>query len=84
MVMTDTDKHYEELLKLADSLIDNLDELIASMPYPETTRANWGHIGTMLEFNRNLSEISCYLHKQMKFWETKEAERNVGSNAQAG
>jgi hypothetical protein len=73
--MTDTKQHYSDLLNLADSLVDNLEALINKMPPPESTRANWGHIGTMLEFNRSLSEASYYLNKQINFWEAKEAER---------
>lgn len=73
--MSDTKQHYEDLLHLADSLIANLTALIDKMPPPEVTRVNWGHIGTMLEFNRSLSEASYYLNKQINFWETKEAER---------
>jgi hypothetical protein len=73
--MSDTKQHYADLLNLADTLVDNLAVLIAKMPPPETTRVNWGHIGTMLEFNRSLSEASYYLNKQIIFWETKEAER---------
>ncbi len=42
---------------------------------PETTRANWGHIGTLLEFNRTLSEASYFLNKQIDLWEKREAER---------
>ena len=73
--MTDTKQHYSELLNLADTLVDNLSDLIAKMPPPEATRVNWGHIGSMLEFNRSLSEASYYLNKQINFWESKEAER---------
>ena len=73
--MSDTKQHYADLLNLSDSLVDNLEALINKMPPPEATRVNWGHIGTMLEFNRSLSEASYYLNKQINFWESKEAER---------
>ena len=73
--MSDTKQHYADLLNLADALLENLYGLIERMPPPEVTRANWGHIGTMLEFNRSLSEASSYLNKQINFWEAKEAER---------
>ena len=73
--MSDTKQHYSDLLNLADSLVDNLRCLIAKMLPPEVTRVNWGHIGTMLEFNRSLLEASYYLNKQINFWEAKEAER---------
>ena len=73
--MIDTKQHYSDLLNLADGLIDNLAELIEKMPPPEKTRANWGHIGTLLEFNRTLSEASYFLNKQIDLWEKREAER---------
>ena len=73
--MSDTKQHYADLLNLADTLVDNLSDLVAKMPPPESTRVYWGHIGTMLEFNRSLSEASYYLNKQINFWESKEAER---------
>ena len=69
--MSDTKQHYADLLNLADSLLENLYGLIERMPPPEVTRVNWGHIGTMLEFNRSLSEASFYLEKQIKIWESK-------------
>lgn len=73
--MTDTKQHYSDLLNLADGLIDNLAGLVEKMPPPETTRANWGHVGTLLEFNRTLSEASYFLNKQIDLWEKREAER---------
>ncbi len=73
--MIDTKQHYSDLLNLADSLLENLYGLIEKMPPPETTRANWGHIGTLLEFNRTLSEASYFLNKQIDLWEKREAER---------
>ena len=73
--MSDTKQHYADLLNLADGLVDNLSDLVTRMPPPEVTRVNWGHVGTMLEFNRSLSEASDYLNKQIKILESKEAER---------
>ena len=73
--MSDTKQHYAELLNLADALVDNLEALINRMPPPEVTQVSWRHIGTILEFNRSLSEASYYLNKQINFWESKEAER---------
>ena len=72
--MSDTKQHYAELLNLADGLIDNLSVLVTRMPPPEVTQVNWGHLLAMLEFNRSLSEAGCHLSKQIKIWESKEAE----------
>ena len=65
--MSDTKQHYAELLNLADALVDNLEALINRMPPPEVTQVSWRHIGTILEFNRSLSEASYYLNKQINF-----------------
>lgn len=72
--MPDIRQHYAELLNLSDSLLDNLAGLIERMPPPETCKVNWGHIGKLLDINRQLSEASYDLHKHIDFWNRKELE----------
>lgn len=78
--MNDIRQHYAELLELSDSLLDNLAGLIERVPPPETARVNWGHIGKLLDFNRQLSEASYDLHKHIDYWRRKEAE-HASANA---